>query len=682
MSQKENQNKEANRLINTSSPYLLQHAYNPVNWYPWSDEAFKKAREEDKPILLSIGYSSCHWCHVMERESFENDDIAQVMNDHFISVKVDREERPDVDQIYMDAVQSMGMGGGWPLNIFLTPDLKPFYGGTYFQPQQWQQVLMRIANVYQTKRDEVVESAEQLYKALAASEIHKYNLQLSKGKIDKEVLDQAYQKLSDKFDRSLGGTDKAPKFPMPAIWIFLLRYFNFSKNTDVLDQVKLTLDKMALGGIYDQIGGGFARYSTDSKWLVPHFEKMLYDNGQLVSLYSEAYNLTGDRLYKHTVYQTAEWLEREMMHENGGFFSALDADSEGEEGKFYLFTKDEIEQMLPTDLSALAIDYYNITGNGNWEDGKNILHADHSPETYAENNDSDTDDVIKKLDRINSILLEERNKRVAPGLDNKIIAAWNCLMNIGITDAYRAFGDVKFLDLAERNIKFINDNMRFDGVLQRIYNVDGSRLDAYLEDHAAYIHALIKLYEVTFNEKYLDIAKEQMEYVITHFYDHNEQMFFYNSAASEQLIARKKEIFDNVIPSSNSMMGINLYFLSLYYDEPKYRSMAENMLRRVSDLIPNEPVYLSNWANLYYYISIPTAEIVIVGDAYKQYQKDLFTYYHPNKIIMGDKKEGKLPLMKSRSAIDGETTIYVCFDKTCKLPVHKVEEAAEQMTSS
>lgn len=682
MKQKANQDKKANRLIKTSSPYLLQHAYNPVDWYAWGGEAFKKARGENKPIILSIGYSSCHWCHVMERESFENDDIAKVMNEHFVSIKVDREERPDVDQIYMDAVQAMGMNGGWPLNVFLTPDLKPFYGGTYFQPQQWLQILMRIASVYKNKHDEVVESAEQLTTTLAASEIHKYNLSLSKEEFNKKSLDQAYKKLASKFDRELGGTDKAPKFPMPSIWLFLLRYFEMNKNMEALDQLKLTLDKMALGGIYDQAGGGFARYSTDKEWLVPHFEKMLYDNGQLVSLYAEAYNTTGDPLYKHVVYQTVVWLEREMLHDKGGFFSALDADSEGEEGKYYVFTKDEIEQILPKDLSALTIDFYNIKENGNWEDGKNILHADHSPEAYAEKNELIPDEVKSKLEEINNSLMKERIKRVAPGLDNKILAGWNALMNIGLTDAYRAFGDEKFLKLAEQNINFINDHMINEGVLQRSYKENGTRIDAFLEDYAVYIQALIKLYEVTFNEQYLSQAKEQMDYVIKHFYDNNEDMFFYTSAASEQLIARKKEIFDNVIPSSNSIMGINLHFLSLYYDDANYKTMAEKMLRRISDLIADEPVYLSNWAILYYYMSIPTAEVIVVGDDYKSYQKELFKYYHSNMIMMGSSKGGDLPLMQNRIAVDGKTTIYVCFNKTCKLPVHKVEEAAEQITSA
>ena len=675
----EGQDHQANRLVKSSSPYLLQHAYNPVDWYPWGEEAFSKAREANKPIILSIGYSSCHWCHVMERESFENDNIAEVMNQYFVSVKVDREERPDVDQIYMDAVQAMGMNGGWPLNVFLTPDLKPFYGGTYFPPQQWLQILSRIAKVYETKHNEVIESAEQLTTALATSEVHKYNLALSESTFDEKILNEAYAKLSSKFDRREGGVDKAPKFPMPTIWLYLLRYHNMTNDQEAMDQLKLTLNKMALGGIYDQAGGGFSRYSTDKEWLVPHFEKMLYDNGQLVSLYSEAYKISGDALYKHVVYQTTEWLEREMMHENYGFFSALDADSEDEEGKYYVFTKEEIEKLLPKKLASLAVDFYNINEKGNWEHEKNILHSKYTPEEYARINNIDITELKQDLQQILETLRKEREKRVAPGLDNKILASWNALMNVGLTDAYRAFGDEKFLKLARQNMDFMLNNMIYDGILQRTYKVDGSHLDAYLEDYAAFIKALINLYKVTFDQYYLDQAKKHTNLVIDKFYDPNENMFFYTSGESTELIARKKEIFDNVIPSSNSIMATNLYLLSLYFDEENYKGIAEKMLRRVSDLISNEPIYLSNWAILYYYMNQPTAEVVIVGDNFKDFQKQLFSRYHPNAIFMGSKNEGTLPLMKNRAAKNGETTIYVCFNKTCKLPVTDVSKALELM---
>ncbi|MEP2772892.1 MAG: thioredoxin domain-containing protein [Fulvivirga sp.] len=670
-------NGEPNRLINASSPYLQQHAYNPVDWYPWGQEALEKAKKEDKPIIVSIGYSSCHWCHVMERESFENDSIAEIMNEHFVSIKVDREERPDVDQIYMDAVQAMGQNGGWPLNVFLTSDQKPFYGGTYFPPQSWAQLLTNVAKAYENKRQEIEESADQLTNAISTSEVIKFELDPSDKPFETDVLKDAYISLSKNFDRRRGGFDRAPKFPMPANWLYLLRYYHFSEDKDALRQLEATLDGMANGGIYDQAGGGFARYSTDADWLVPHFEKMLYDNGQLMSLFSEAYTITGKALYKEVVYQTTDWLEKEML-KNGGFYSALDADSEGEEGKFYVWTQEEFNNIVGSNAQLMA-DYYNVTANGNWEHGKNILHKTKSDEEFAKKNDLSIEALRSTVEDTDAKLLKARAKRVRPGLDDKILSGWNGLMLKGLADAYEAFGDERFLNLALGNAQFIEKNMIDNNQLYRSYKDSQASIDGYLEDYAFVIDGFIALYQVTFDEHWLSMAKSLTDYTLEHFYDAKEGMFYFTDDSSQKLIARKKEVFDNVIPASNSQMAINLYLLGVIYDNSDYKEKSKNMLSRMSKLISDQVAYLSNWAILYSYMATPTAEISIVGNKAAQLRNGLFKTYHPNKVVMGAKDSSELPLMKGKYPIDEQSTIYVCYNKTCKLPVHNVEQALEQL---
>ncbi len=668
---------EPNRLINASSPYLQQHAYNPVDWYPWGQEALEKAKKEDKPIIVSIGYSSCHWCHVMERESFENDSIAEIMNEHFVSIKVDREERPDVDQIYMDAVQAMGQNGGWPLNVFLTSDQKPFYGGTYFPPQSWAQLLTNIAKAYENKRQEIEESANQLTNAIATSEVIKFELDPSDKPFETSILKDAYISFSKSFDRRRGGFDRAPKFPMPANWLYLLRYYHFSEDKDARRQLEVTLDEMANGGIYDQAGGGFARYSTDADWLVPHFEKMLYDNGQLMSLYAEAYTVTGKALYKEVVYQTTDWLEREML-EDGGFYSALDADSEGEEGKFYVWTWDEFNNILGSSAKIMA-DYYNVTENGNWEHGKNILHKTTSDEDFAKKNDLTLKAFRKMVEDADIKLLKAREERVRPGLDDKILSGWNGLMLKGLADAYEAFGDERFLNLALENAQFIEKNMLNNNQLYRSYKGGEATIDGYLEDYAFVIDGLIALYQITFDEHWLSLAKSLTDYSLEHFYDEEEGMFYFTDDSSQKLIARKKEVFDNVIPASNSQMATNLYLLGVIYDNPDYQDKSKNMLSRMSNLISDQIAYLSNWAILYSYMATPTAEISIVGSDAFELRDGIFKTYHPNKVVMGAKDSSNLPLMKGKYPVNEQSTIYVCYNKTCKLPVHNVSEALEQL---
>ena len=669
---------EANRLINATSPYLLQHAYNPVNWYPWGEEALEKAKKEDKPILVSIGYSACHWCHVMERESFENDSIAAIMNEHFIAIKVDREERPDVDQIYMDAVQAMGQNGGWPLNVFLTSDQKPFYGGTYFPPQAWAQVLQQVARVYKEKRSEVEESADQLTNAIATSEVIKFRLKDNDIEYDTSALERMYEKLAMKFDRHKGGFKGAPKFPMPSNWLFLLRYYHTTNDQEALRQLEVTLSEIARGGIYDQVGGGFSRYSVDEDWLVPHFEKMLYDNGQLVSLYAEAYTATNQELYKEVVYQTIDWLEREMTTKEGGFYSALDADSEGEEGKFYVWTKDEMEQALGAE-AKLIMSYYNVKEEGNWEEGKNILHMAITDEEFAKRHGLGVAELKEKVWKADQLLLQGRSKRVRPGLDDKVLAGWNGLMLKGLVDAYMAFGEPKFLDLALKNAHFIDQYLVHDFQLYRTFKSGNSSIDGYLEDYAFVIDAYTALYEATFDEQWLEKAKGLTEYTIAHFYDDGEKLFFFTDDRSEKLIARKKEVFDNVIPASNSQMALNLYRLGKIYDDKEYLNKSRLMIGKMAALIEQETAYLSNWAILFSNMATPTAEIVIVGTEAGLMRRHLANKYYPNKIIMGATAASDLPLIKGKIAVNGKTTVYVCYNKTCKLPVNSAEKAMEQL---
>ena len=668
----------SNRLINSSSPYLLQHAYNPVDWYPWSEEALQLAKKEDKPIIVSIGYSACHWCHVMERESFENDSIAAIMNKHFINIKVDREERPDVDQVYMDAIQTMGINGGWPLNVFLTPDQKPFYGGTYFPPQQWSQILRGVADAYTNNRDKLEKSAEQFTASLSKSELEKYGLNMTSDPFKPEKLESMFESLSNNFDNELGGMNKAPKFPMPSIWEFLLYYYDYSKDQRALQQLELTLEQMAWGGIYDQVGGGFTRYSVDEKWFAPHFEKMLYDNGQLVSLYSKAFMLTKKTEYKKVVADTITWLEQELTDKDGGFYSALDADSEGEEGKFYVWNKEDFEIALGQ-TSSLMEDYFNVTDEGNWEYGNNILYRTENDVEFSKKHDIDYNEFEGIVEKSKKLLAKERSKRIRPGLDDKILLGWNALMSQGLLDAYDAFGDTHYLAMALKNIRFIEQNMREGEQLFRNYKNGKATIDAYLEDYALYIELLIKAYQATFDEHFLNISDLLAKYVISNFYDEVEGLFYYTNIDGEQLIARKKELFDNVIPSSNSILANALHELGSLLDRKDYVDISDGMLATISGMLPSNINYLSNWGKLYANKSLPTPEIVIIGTNADLFRKEISKELLPNKLILGTTDKSNLPLLEGKISIEGKTTIYVCFDKTCKLPVFTVKDAIKQI---
>ncbi|MHC2993093.1 thioredoxin [Pontibacter sp. HJ8] len=672
------EDRKPNRLIHESSPYLLQHAYNPVDWFPWGEEALQKAKQEDKPILVSIGYAACHWCHVMEHQSFEHEKIAAVMNEHFVCIKVDREERPDVDAIYMDALQAMGQNGGWPLNVFLNPDAKPFFGGTYFTPQQWTSLLLNISEAYAKNRQELYDTAEQFVAHLNRSELEKYGLRESKAETSEEDFKLMFENISKRFDKKNGGLGTAPKFPMPTNYLYLLRHHHHTGDEAALKHVNLTLREMAYGGIYDQIGGGFSRYSVDAEWLVPHFEKMLYDNGQLISLYSEAYQVTRDPLYKDVVYETIAFAERELMSPEGGFYSSLDADSEGVEGKFYVFTKDELHDLFEHE-EPLFSKYYHATAAGNFEHGQNILHRRISDENFAKENELELEVLEEMVKTWKEKLMEVRANRVRPGLDDKILCSWNALMLKGLADAYYTFGNKHFLHLMLQNANFLLQRLKQGDKLYHNYKKGTATIDGFLEDYALLIRALIRVYEVTFDEKWLQEAKQLTDYTLSHFFDGQEGMFFFTDESSEKLIARKKEIMDNVMPSSNSVMAINLHLLGLYFDQEQYLQLSDDMLARVKPLVIQEPSHLSNWAILYYHKLRPMAEVAIVGNQAPEMRSELSVFYLPNMLLTGTEQTSALPLLHDRTAIGGKTTVYVCYNKTCQLPVHTAAEALKQL---
>ncbi len=653
----------SNRLIHSNSPYLLQHAHNPVDWYEWRNDALEKAIREDKPILVSIGYSSCHWCHVMERESFENKDIAEIMNEYFVCIKVDREERPDIDHIYMDAVQAMNVNGGWPLNVFLTPDQKPFYGGTYFPPANWSQLLLQISKAFAQRRKEIDESANDLKDHLQTTDLQRFAKDPDTITFSKASLQKMTGVLSEKFDKQFGGIDKAPKFVMPSVWQFLIRVYSIEKNPQVLEMINLTLEQIAFGGIYDQLGGGFARYSVDNRWFAPHFEKMLYDNAQLLSLYSESYRISQSEIYKNVISETIMWLQQEMMNADGGYYSALDADSEGEEGKFYTWTYDELKSIVSTQ----TIQFFNATAKGNWEHGRNILIRTENSQPFD------------GLEREKKKLLEARNQRVRPGLDDKILTGWNAMTINGLTDAYKAFGDESFLNLALKNISFLESKVIHNGRVYRSYKTTTSPTEGFLEDYSFLIHAYLALYQVTFNEEWISKATTWTTYVLEHFYDSADGYFHFSSSSAEQLIARKKEVFDNVIPASNSVMARNLYHLGVLKDHDEWKKIATDMVAKLSSIIESEPVYMSNWAVLRAEITAGLAEIVIVGERAEEMRKDLHKNSLPLSLTMGTTSTSNLPLFEGRNAAKGKTIIYVCFNKTCKLPVETVHEALVQL---
>ncbi len=673
--------KYTNALINETSPYLLQHAHNPVNWEAWSPEVLERAKKEDKPLLISIGYAACHWCHVMEKECFEDEEVAQMMNENFINIKIDREERPDVDQIYMDAIQMMSGNGGWPLNIVALPDGRPFWGATYVPKGNWIKSLNQLINLYKKDKPRIVQVATDL-----SNGINAINLVENKADADTyslEQLDNAISNWSKHFDNYLGGYKRAPKFMMPNNWDFLLHYATANNKPELLEQVNTTLTRMAYGGIYDHVGGGFSRYAVDTKWHVPHFEKMLYDNGQLTSLYAKAYAVTGDERYKKVVEETIEFVKEELLDENNGFYSSLDADSldehgELEEGAYYVWTKEELKQLLGPDYDLFK-DYFNINSYGLWEKGNYVLIRDKNDDEIAKKHSISVVDLGKKMKTSLNILKQERAKRDKPRLDDKILTSWNGLMLKGLVDAYRYLRNDAYLELALKNAEFIEKEMfKDDFSLFRNHKEGNSSINAFLDDYATVIEAYLALYEVTFDEKWLMQGKKLLDYTKLHFFDSESSMFFYTSDEDDSLIRRTVETSDNVISASNSIMAKNLLKYHKLFSKEGYGAMAEQMVKNVQADFDESAQGFTNWLHLVLYKNQNFYEIAVVGENYKALGKEIASNYLPNSILVGSPKEGNIELLESRYN-EGQTLVYVCIEGACKLPVTSAEKAIGQL---
>ena len=670
-----------NALINESSPYLLQHAHNPVDWNAWGEKALEKARKEDKMLLISVGYAACHWCHVMEGESFEDTAVARIMNEYFVPIKVDREERPDVDAVYMSACQlASERGCGWPLNAFALPDGRPVWAGTYFPKKQWVEILQYFVKAYKEDREKMEGYAAQL-----ADGVRQFGLPQPVAKplpFNTEQLDDIAKNFLANVDLEHGGRKGFPKFPVPNSYEFLLQYNYLTGNETALDAVTVTLDNMAEGGIYDQLGGGFARYSTDGEWKVPHFEKMLYDNAQLVSLYSKAYQVTKSERYREVVFETLAFVERELGSPEGGFYSSLDADSEGEEGKFYVWKQAEIDSILgDSRISAIFNAYFSVEAGGNWE-GSNILYRQKNVEKILTEYKITKDELKNILNKARQKLFETRSRRERPRLDDKVLSSWNALMLQGYLDAYAAFGEPGFLLAAKRNAQFLLDNALQKGNrLNRNYKDGKSTINGFLDDYAFTIQAFVSLYEATFEEKWLRRAEGLADYTLEHFSDESTGLFFYTSDIDPPLMARKMETEDNVIPASNSAMGRALFHLGTLLYRQDYLTRAESMLQAMAPRISAtaEPNFFANWCALYGELAYPFYEVAVVGPAYQQPTDELRRRYLPNALLLGGASEGSLELLKNKLQ-DGETFIYVCRNKVCKLPVKAVEEAVVQFS--
>ena len=677
--------KYTNRLIDETSPYLLQHAHNPVDWYAWNETAFAKAKAENKPILVSIGYSTCHWCHVMERESFENEEVAKYMNEHFINIKVDREERPDVDQIYMDAVQTLTRSGGWPLNCFLTSDKKPFFGGTYFPPKQtdnrpsWHQVLEYISDLFQNDRENVESQADNLLEHIKKD--NQNFISDIKG-IEPEktftttFLEDTYSNLQERFDRAEGGFGRAPKFPSTMNIRFCLNYHFHTGNEDAKTHALFSLDKMIQGGIYDQIGGGFSRYATDRAWLIPHFEKMLYDNALLVLVMSEAFQLTKNTLYKEAIEETLTFIEREMTSPAGGFYSAQDADTEGVEGKYYVWDKSEVDDILGED-AELFNDFYDVSENGNWEN-KTILWRAKNFENFTKENNLDLTSFKNKMHECREKLFSVRNKRIKPSLDDKILLDWNALMATAYAKAYAALGNSAYKEAAERNISFILKNFRKTELEFYHTYKDGKRqYDAFLNDYAYLIEALLTVHSITFKDEYLRLAGDLTAYVVEHFYDNDNQLFYFTSAKQKDIILRRKELYDNSIPSGNSTMVHNLQRVGILLDKENYRQLAQDMLSTIVESIEKYPTSFARWASATMNLVYPIKEVAVLGSEALDFAKTINSWFVPNMVIMATKEnKPDFPLLAEKNVLQ-KTKIYVCQNYACQLPVETLAQTKE-----
>lgn len=673
-----------NALIHETSPYLLQHAHNPVNWYPWGDEALQKAKSENKPILVSIGYAACHWCHVMERESFEDETTAAIMNAHFINIKIDREERPDLDHIYMDAVQAMTGSGGWPLNVFLTPEAKPFYGGTYFPPQRaynrasWKEILDGVYKGFTEKRNEIDAQAENLTSHLLTSNafgIQKPGAANADSVFTEAQLQNMATQLLANADTEWGGFGKAPKFPQSFSIQYLLRHYHFSKTEAALQQALLSLDKMICGGIYDQLGGGFARYSTDNEWLAPHFEKMLYDNALLISVLAEAYQITKNPLYANTIRHTLSFIEREMLSQENGFYSALDADSEGVEGKFYTWSREEIASLLGTDEDIFCA-FYGVSEKGNWEH-TNILWITQPIASFAADKGIPLPELVDLLTRCHKKLMQQRDTRIRPLLDDKILLGWNALMLTAYAKAYAALGDINYCELAIRNIAFLEATfIHTDGSWHHTYKNSQARIPAFLDDYAYLIQAYIHLQEITGEGQYLIKARDLSKHVIAHFEEADTGFFYYTHRNQTDVIVRKKEVYDGAVPSGNSVMAQNLLYLSIVFDLPEWGERSHFLIQSLAKAITKYPTSFGVWAMAAQLVTHGMLEIAITGQHAKQFLCPVLERFIPNKILQAEETNSTVfPLLAGKTGKDAaaETAFYLCKNYACQAPFLTVD---------
>ncbi len=669
-------NIHTNRLIKASSPYLLQHAHNPVDWYEWGDEAFAKARREDKLVLVSIGYSACHWCHVMEHECFEKEDTAAIMNEHFVCIKVDREERPDVDQIYMSAVQLLTGRGGWPLNCFTLPDGRPLHGGTYFPKHEWEHLLKALAGFYQTKKQDALEYATDL-----TNGIKKMDAIVAAPENDLMpivTLEKIIDDWKQNFDLNFGGYNWAPKFPMPNNWEFYLQLGVLTQNKELTDAAHFTLQCMAEGGIYDQLGGGFSRYSTDSFWKVPHFEKMLYDNAQLMGLYAKAFQQNANPMYKHIVNHTHLFIQQELTNAEGLFYSALDADSEGVEGKFYVWSKQELVQLLGADEPLFSL-YYSVDPNGNWEHGINILYKTRTDKELEQSTGKSIAEIVVVIEKCNTLLLQERDKRIAPGLDDKCITSWNALMIKGYAEAFEAFGNKHYFNAAKQAADTLLDKMWDDHKLYRIYKNGTVSIHGFAEDYATFAEALIALYEAGANENYLHHAHHVLQSAITQFYSTEHNLFYFKSANDEQLIARKLDTNDDVIPCANSIFAKVLIKLGYYFNNTTYHTMATQMIQTVQPKMQKIVSSYTNWMQALVWLQYGFKQIIICGEDALANKLKLQQHYIPNSIVIAlAKPTTTVPLLIDKK-VSETTTFYICTDKTCSLPIQDIKDVIKEL---
>ena len=669
-----------NELHLETSPYLLQHANNPVHWKAWNHKSLAQATTENKLIIISIGYSACHWCHVMEHESFEDTEVAQTMNQHFINIKVDREERPDVDAVYMKAVQIMTGRGGWPMNVVTLPNGKPIWGGTYFRKNEWINSLEQLQELYQSNPEKILEYAEKLHEGLQATSIIEKDNSLKD--FNQETLENLLVKWQKSFDWEFGGMARAPKFMMPVNYQFLLRYGYQSNNKLILEFVNLTLTKIAYGGLFDTIDGGFSRYSVDMKWHVPHFEKMLYDNGQLVSLYAEAYKVTKNNIFKEIIEKTLDFVEKEWLTKEGSFYSALDADSLNhenklEEGAFYVWTKQELEILLQEDFELFS-HVFNINAFGYWEHENYVLIQNEDLSAIAERNNISVSELEQKKEFWEKLLYNEREKRNKPRLDDKSLTSWNALMLKGFVDGYKALGNHHYLEIALKNANFILKNLwASEGNLWHNYKNGKATINGYLEDYALVIDAFIALYEVTLDEHWLQKAKQLTDYAFDYFYDEKSAFFAFTSRLDEPLITTHFETEDNVIPASNSLMANNLFRLSIYFNNCHYEKVTQQMLQIILPTI-DYPSAFSNWLNVFLNFSKQNKELAICSNEAISFIKKLNQSYNPNIVLAGTQKLSSLPFLQDRFS-ENETLFYLCQNRTCQMPTNDFQEIIKQL---